>query len=66
MCTIAVLVHWLKMDAKKTYVLRLNRTTEEQTFNSRGARARRVAAHFSAEVRAILTNTDLPMRTIRR
>jgi hypothetical protein len=39
MCTIAVLVHWLKMDAQKTYVLRLNRTTEEQAFSSRGARA---------------------------
>ena len=28
LCAIAVLVHWLKMDAQKTYVLWLNRNTE--------------------------------------
>jgi hypothetical protein len=54
------------MDAQKTYVLRLNRNTEEQALSDRGACARRVAAHLSAEVRAVLTNTDLPMRTTRR
>ena len=32
MWSIAVLVHWLKMDAQKTYVLWLNRNIEEQTF----------------------------------
>ena len=62
----AVLVHWLKMDAQKTYVLWLNRNTEEQAFSGRGARARQVAAHLSAEMRAVLANTDPPMRTTRR
>jgi hypothetical protein len=57
-------VHWLKMDAQKTYVLWLNRNTEEQAFG-RGARARQVAAHLSAEVRAVRANTDLPTRTTR-
>jgi hypothetical protein len=53
------------MDAQKTYVLWLNRNTEEQAFSGRRARARQVAAHLSAEVRAILANTDLPTRTTR-
>ncbi len=53
------------MDAQKTYVLWLNRSTEEQAFNSRGARARQVAAHLSAEVRAVRANTEPPMRTTR-
>src|ERR1700730_12764231 len=57
---LAVLVHWVKMDAQKTYVLWLNRNTEEQAFSGRGARARQVATHLSAEVRAVLANTDLP------
>jgi len=52
------------MDAQKTYVLWLNRNTEVQAFG-RGARARQAAAHLSAEVRAILANTDLPTRTTR-
>ena len=50
------------MDAQKTYVLWLNRNTEEQAFSGRGARARQVAAHLSAEVRAVRANTDPPMR----
>src|SRR5450759_2739126 len=62
---LAVLVHWLKMDAQKTYVLWLNRNTEEQAFSSRGTRARQVAAHLSAEVRAVRANTNPPMRTTR-
>jgi hypothetical protein len=37
---LAVLVHWLKMDAQKTYVLRLNRNPKEQAFSVRGGRAR--------------------------
>ena len=53
------------MDAQKTYVLRLNRNTEEQAFSGRGARARQVAAHLSAEMRAVLANTEAPMRTTR-
>jgi len=60
MCAIAVLVHWLEMDAQKTYVLWLNRNTEEQASAPRG-RARQVAA----EVHAVLANTDPPMRTSR-
>jgi hypothetical protein len=53
------------MDAQKTYVLRLNRNTEEQAFSGRGAHARRVAALLFAEMRAVLANTDPPMRTTR-
>src|SRR5258708_39424213 len=52
------------MDAQKTYVLWLNRTSEEQAFSGRGG-ARQVAAHLSAEVRAVLANPDLPTRTPR-
>jgi len=62
---LAVIVHWLKMDAQKTYVLWLNRNTEEQAFSGGRARARQVAGHLSAEVRAVLANTDLPTRTTR-
>jgi hypothetical protein len=62
---LAVRVHWLKMDAQKTYVLWLNRNTQEQAFSGRGARARPVAGHLSAEVRAVLANTEPPMRTTR-
>ena len=62
---LAVLIHWLKMDTQKTYVLRLNRNTEEQAFSGRGARARQVAAHLPAEVRAVRASTDPPMRTTR-
>jgi hypothetical protein len=62
---LAVLVDWLKMDAQKTYVLWLNRNTKEQALSGRGARALQVAAHLSAEVRAVLANTDLPTRTTR-
>jgi hypothetical protein len=62
---LAVLVHWLKMNAQKTYVLWLNRNTKEQAFSGRGGRGRRVAAHLSAEVRAVLANTDLPTRPTR-
>ena len=60
-CAAAVLVYRLKMHAQKTYVLRLNRNTEEQAFSGRGARARRVAEHLSAEVRALRANTEPPM-----
>ena len=51
------------MDAQKTYVLRLNRNTEEQAFSGRGAHARRVAARLSAEMRAVLANAEAPMRS---
>jgi len=53
------------MDAQKTYVLWLNRNTEEQAFSGRGARARQVAGHLSDEVPAVLANTDLPTRITR-
>src|SRR5258706_4956800 len=52
------------MDAQKPFVICLNRNTEEQAFSGRGG-ARQVAAHLSAEVRAVLANTDLPTRTPR-
>jgi hypothetical protein len=60
---LAVLVHRLKMDAQKIYVLWLNRNSEEQAFSGRAARARQVAAHLSAEVRAVRANTEAPMGT---
>ena len=63
---LTVLVQWLKMDAQKTYVLWLNRNTQEQAFSRRGARARQVAGHLSAEVRAVLATTEAPMRITRR
>ena len=53
------------MDAQKTYVLWLNRNTEEQALSGRGGRARQVAAHLPAEVRAVRANTDPAMRTTR-
>src|SRR5207342_1368985 len=52
------------MDAQKSFVLWLNRNTEEQAFSGRGG-ARQVAAHLPAEVRAVLANTDPPTRTPR-
>ena len=54
------------MDAQKTYVLWPNRNTEEQAFSGRGTRARQVAGHLSAEVRAVLATTEAPMRITRR
>src|SRR5437879_11857179 len=54
---LAVLVHWLKMDAQKTYVLWLNRNTQEQAFSGRRARARQVAGLLSAEMHAVLATT---------
>jgi GAF domain-containing protein len=48
------------MDAQKTYVLRLNRNTEEQAFSGRGARAGTladVASHgLSPEVKEFFLN----------
>ena len=41
------------MDAQKTYVLWLNRNTEEEAFSGQGPCARQIAAHLSAEVRAV-------------
>ena len=64
MCAIAVLVHWLKMDAQKTHVLWLYRNTEEQAFMGRGPRAW-YGAYLSAKVRAVLANSDPLMRTTR-
>ena len=62
MCAIAMLARWLKMDAQKTYVLQLNRNTEEQAFSGRGARARQVAAHLPAKVKASNWSCSVPMR----
>ena len=53
------------MDAQKTYVLWLKQNIQEQAFSGRGARARQVAAHLSAEMRAVRANTEAPMRTTR-
>jgi len=49
---LAVLVHWLKMDAQKTYVSWLNRNTENRQFSGRGLVLGRLP-HISAEVRAV-------------
>src|SRR6476659_2312991 len=56
---------WLKMDAEETSVRRLDRNAEQQAFEGRGARACQVAAHLSTEVRAVLANTEPPMRPAR-
>src|SRR6476659_4569545 len=56
---------WLKMDAEETSVRRLDRNAEQQAFKGRGARACQAAAHLSTEVRAVLANTEAPMRPTR-
>src|SRR5437867_3634683 len=62
---LAVLALWLKMDAEETSVRRLDRNAEQETFEGRRARACQVAAHPSTEVRAVLANTEAPMRPTR-
>ena len=53
------------MDAEETSVRRLDRNAEQQAFEGRGARTCQVAAHLSTEVRAVLANTEAPMRPTR-
>src|SRR2546426_8030561 len=53
------------MDAEETSVRRLDRNAEQSACEGRGARAFRVAAHLSTEVRAVLANTEAPMRPTR-
>src|SRR5947208_5165076 len=65
MCGIAVLARCLKIDAEKTRVLWLDRDAEQLALRGRGARACQVAAHLSTEVRAVLANTEAPMRPTR-
>jgi hypothetical protein len=56
----------LKMDAEETSVVRLDRQGEQEAFEGRSARSRRVAGHFSAEVGTVLADTKVPMRSTRR
>jgi hypothetical protein len=65
MSVLAALALRLKMDAEETSVVRLDRYAEQQAFEGRSARARRVAVHFSTEVRAVLAHTKVPMRSTR-
>ena len=53
------------MGAEETSVVRLDRQAEQEAFEGRSARSRRVAVHFSTEVRAVLADTKVPMRSIR-
>src|SRR5438876_12414546 len=53
------------MDAEETSVRRLDRNAEQSACEGRGARACQVAAHLSTEVRAVLANTEAPMRPTR-
>ena len=53
------------MGAEETGVVRLDRQAEQEAFEGRSARSRRVAVHFSTEVRAVLADTKVPMRSIR-
>src|SRR5712692_3167238 len=62
---IAVLARWLKMDAEETRVLGLDRDAEQLALRGRRVRACWIAAHLSTEVRAILANTEAPMRSTR-
>src|SRR6202030_4513170 len=50
------------MNAEETSVLRLDRTPKQLAFEGRPGRARRAAACFTAEVGAVLANTEVPMR----
>ena len=63
MCAIAALALRLKMDAEESSVVRLDRYAEQQAFEGRSARARRVAVHFFTKVRAVLAHTEVPMRS---
>jgi hypothetical protein len=53
------------MGAEETSVVRLDRQAEQEAFEGRSARSRRVAVHFSTEVRAALAYTKVPMRSTR-
>src|SRR5262245_8003607 len=53
------------MDTEETSVLRLDRNAEQSAFEGRPGRARRTAAGLSTEVRAVLANTEAPMRPTR-
>src|SRR5271169_4459852 len=52
------------MGAEETSVVRLDRQAEQEAFEGRSARSRRVAVHFSTEVRAVLADTKVPMRSL--
>jgi hypothetical protein len=54
------------MDAEETGVLRLDRSAEQQAFESRLGRARWAAASFFTEVLAVSANTEVPMCSTRR
>src|SRR5882672_8862121 len=60
-----MLALWLKMDAEETRVRGLDQNAEQEAFEGRRARACQVAAHLSTEVRAVLANTEAPMRPTR-
>src|SRR5882672_11933366 len=60
-----MLALWLKMDAEETSVRGLDQNAEQEAFEGRRARACQVAAHLSTEVRAVLANTEAPMRPTR-
>ena len=65
MVPFAVVTLWLKMNAEETSVLRLDRNPKQLAFEGRPGRARRAAACFTAEVGAVLANTEVPMRPTR-
>src|SRR5215510_16086456 len=53
------------MDAEETRVLWLDRNAKQYAFRRRAEHACKVAAHLSTEVRAVLANTEAPMRPTR-
>ena len=65
MYVLAALALRLKMDTEETSVVRFYRYAEQLASEGRPARACRVAVHFSTEVRAVLTNPKVPMRSAR-
>src|SRR6516225_9342130 len=54
------------MDTEETSVVGFYPYAKQSASEGRPARARRVVVHFSAEVRAVLTNPKVPMRSARR
>ena len=62
MSVLAVVAFRLKMDAKETSVVWLDRCTEQQTFRNQSARTHRVGVHFATEIHTVLAYTKAPMR----
>jgi hypothetical protein len=65
MSGLAALALRLKMGAEETSVIWLNRHAEQAALEGRPARFRRAAVCFSTEIRAVLADTKVRMRSTR-